>query len=189
MNFSNLNIKLGVIEGLQIWTHQEFFDQRGFLTKTYDDKIKQLGGISFLTSELFFTTSKENVFRGLHFQSGLHSTSKIVTLINGSILDFTLDLRIESATYCNLQVNQIDGSEGKSMFIPKDVAHGYLVLKNDTRVAYRMQENFCPECDFGLNLRNILQYIPRTFEELILSERDKNLPGFLPEDFRFRTHS
>lgn len=189
MHFSNLNIQLGSIEDLQIWTHQEFFDQRGFLTKTYDNKIAHLGGIPFLTSELFFTTSKENVFRGLHFQSGLHSTSKIVTLLNGHILDFTLDLRTESATFCNLQINEIEGSQGKSIFIPKDVAHGYLVLKNDTRVAYRMQENFCPECDFGLNLRNIIRYIPRNFEELILSDRDNGLPDFLPTDFRFRTHS
>jgi dTDP-4-dehydrorhamnose 3,5-epimerase-like enzyme len=106
MDFSNLNIQLGSIEDLQIWTHQEFFDQRGFLTKTYDNKIAHLGGIPFLTSEL-----------------------------------------------------------------------------------YRMQENFCPECDFGLNLRNIIRYIPRNFEELILSDRDKGLPDFLPTDFRFRTHS
>jgi len=186
MNFSK--IQIGDIEGLQVWRHQEFSDNRGALTKTYDDKLEHLGGKPFLTSELFFTTSKKNVFRGMHFQSGIHSTPKIVTLLSGHILDFTLDLRPESSTYCNLFVSEIEESHGKSMFIPKDVAHGYLVLGSDSKVVYRMENNFCERCDFGINLSIIKSYIPENFQNLIISERDKNLPNFLPEDFRGRAH-
>ena len=176
MSFLELNPRLGSIDGLVAWSHQEFHDIRGSLTKTYDQKIQELGGFHFLTSELFYTTSFKNVFRGMHFQSGQHATSKIVTVLSGRILDFTLDLRPESGTFSNLNIRELDSANGQSIFIPKDVAHGYLVLENDSRVIYRMETSFCKHCDFGINPSIVANYIPVNFRDLILSERDLALP-------------
>ena len=49
-------------------------------------------------------SSKKNVFRGLHFQVRKQQ-KKILVLINGSVIDYCLDLRKKSKTFGKILEN------------------------------------------------------------------------------------
>ena len=46
----------------------------------------------------YFTTSKKNVLRGMHFQLKKQQ-DKLITVIKGKIIDFSIDLRKNSKTF------------------------------------------------------------------------------------------
>ena len=43
--------------------------------------------------------SKKNVLRGIHLQESPYSQGKLVRVVNGSIIDYAIDLRKNSSTY------------------------------------------------------------------------------------------
>ena len=42
-----------------------------------------------------------NTLKGMHFQSGEFAQAKLVTVLQGAILDYFIDLRKDSSTYLN----------------------------------------------------------------------------------------
>lgn len=175
LNMNRVQISLGNIAGVHIWEHRVFEDTRGKLSKVYVTDSPELGGIPFVTFEHFFTFSKLNVFRGLHLQSGVHPSTKIVSLVSGNATDFLLDLRSESSSFGVLQIEEIDETHPKSIFVPTGVAHGYISNSNHTVFSYRYDVAFCQECDSGINPNVIQNYLGIEIESLITSNRDKDL--------------
>ena len=100
-------------KGLFIVQQKNNIDTRGFLRKTFNNKI--------LKKKFIFeycTTSKKNVLRGFHFQTKFKQ-SKYVNVLKGKILDVVIDLRKKSKTY------------GKTfkIILSKKNALGFLTLK------------------------------------------------------------
>lgn len=182
-------VKLGSVLDVKQWPNAEYSDERGKLSKVFADSDKKFGDISFNTIEHFFTTSRKNTFRGMHLQWGLHPVSKIVTLIQGSVIDYLLDLRANSKTYGYLQVTEMKNENTLSIFIPPGVAHGYLVLKDETIFSYRQDGVFCSECDTGVNVSMLRDFIDADLSKMILSPRDLALPDALQVDLVIRNHN
>lgn len=184
----DLNIVLGAVEGVKIWPHKIFEDKRGKLIKAHVFDSPEFASVPFHTFEHFFTVSGRNVFRGMHLQSGIHSSSKIVSLVIGSATDFLLDLRSDSPTFGNLQIEEISGDCSKSVYIPSGVAHGYISRSEHTIFSYRYETLFCPKCDSGINPEIIQSYMGDDLQNLILSPRDKNLTIKVDEANHSRGH-
>ena len=66
----------------------------------------------------------------------------------------------------------------KQLYIPKGFAHGFVVLKDDTIFAYKCDAFYNKESESGLIYNDphlqINWLLPK--EELIISEKDKELP-------------
>ena len=76
------------------------FDARGsfserFLSKSFQEAVGKQ--INFCQDNL--THSKKGVLRGLHYQLPPHSQSKLVSVIEGSVLDVVVDIRKGSPTF------------------------------------------------------------------------------------------
>jgi dTDP-4-dehydrorhamnose 3,5-epimerase len=168
-------IRPGEIDGVKIWENRVFEDSRGKLVKSFVENSENFGGLQFQTVEHFFTVSKLNVFRGMHLQSGIHPSSKIVSLVVGSATDFLLDLRIGSKTFGHLKIEELRLEQPKSVFIPSGIAHGYRSNSEGTVFSYRYDSLFCSECDSGINPKLIEQFIGVPLSDLITSGRDKEL--------------
>ena len=176
---------LGNVMGVHVWQMPTHPDVRGRLFKAYTAADTELFPISFSTYEHFFTESKKNVFRGMHFQGNPHAVSKIISVVLGKAKDFLFDMRKESETYGNLQIVDLDDSTPASIFIPTGVAHGYLALAQKTIISYRMDGPFCGKCDGGFSGELVADFLPIHFSETIQSPRDLELITF--EKFNYHS--
>ena len=179
------NLTLGDVMGVHVWQMSTHPDVRGRLFKAYTAADTELFPIPFDTYEHFFTESRKNVFRGMHFQGNPHAVSKIISLVHGKAVDFLFDMREDSETSGNLQVVQLNELEPASIFIPPGVAHGYLALAENTIISYRMDGPFCEECDGGFSGELVADHLPIHFSATIQSLRDAALVKY--QDFKYMT--
>lgn len=147
-------------------------DNRGCLVKNFHRKNFQEAGLECDFRESYYTRSKEDVIRGMHFQVPPHDHCKLVTVIQGTIVDVILDLRKESSTYKQYISIELSRENRKSIYIPRGCAHGFGVL-SDTAIAFYMTTSeYVASHDKGVRYDSFGYKWEIT--EPILSERDKN---------------
>ena len=56
-------------------------------------------------------------------------------------MDFFIDLRESSLTYLSYGSISLDASSEKSLFLPRGFAHGFITLKENTVISYKL-DNF-----------------------------------------------
>ncbi len=83
-----------------------------------------------------FSFSKKNTLRGLHLQTK-NSQAKIITVVQGKILDVVVDLRKKSKTFGKHFSIEISQNSDFSLFIPEHFAHGFLCLTKKCGVYYK----------------------------------------------------
>ena len=106
-------------------------DNRGFFKEVEKSKILK-------TKFVFdcFSYSKKKTLRGLHLQKN-KSQAKIITVVQGKILDVVVDLRKKSKTFGKQFAIEISQNSDFSLFIPKNFAHGFLCLSKNCGVYYK----------------------------------------------------
>ena len=175
---------IGNVKGVHVWQMPTHPDVRGRLFKAYTAADTELFPIAFDTYEHFFTESKKNVFRGMHFQGNPHAVSKIISIVKGKALDFLFDIRTESETFGVLQLVDLEDSHPVSIFIPTGVAHGYLALEENTIISYRMDGPFCGDCDDGFSGELVANFLPISLSEAIRSIKDAELINYNKFEFK-----
>ncbi len=151
-------------------------DPRGSLVKTYNEKLYFLLGKNFEMVEEFFSISKKNVIRGMHFQLPPHDHDKLVFCMNGAVLDIVLDLRVGNG-YGKFSVIELSEINRHILFIPKGVAHGFLAKSEEATMIYKTNALRLPEHESGI-LWNSFGY-EWGIRDPILSERDQQLECLL----------
>ena len=169
-----MNIKELSFAGCFEITPKVFKDDRGRFVKVFHEDVFSEKAITFVMKEEFYSTSQKNVFRGLHFQLPPAALNKLVYCAQGSVLDFLVDLRKESATYQQSMEIELNEKNGKALYIPIGIAHGFLSLTDNSLMVYKTDCVYSPEQDAGIlfsscNLKNI----PKS---IFISERDRKLP-------------
>jgi dTDP-4-dehydrorhamnose 3,5-epimerase len=125
-------------------------DKRGFFVKTFSNINEILKGLSFEINEIYYSQSKKNVIRGMHFQRPPMDHTKLIYLTSGKITDVLLDLRKSSLSY--KQYITIDLSAHKNaLLIPPGIAHGFLCKENDTVVIYNQSSVYSKDHDEGIH--------------------------------------
>lgn len=124
-----------------------FEDERGYFYESYNKNTLQQLGLEMTFVQDNQSLSQKGVLRGLHFQNPPHAQGKLVRVIQGSVLDVAVDVRIDSSTY-GQHVSVILSSENKSLFwIPPGFAHGFLTLENNTLFSYKCTDIYHPESE------------------------------------------
>lgn len=153
-------------------TPKVFKDNRGSFVKTYHEDIFSEKNINFEMKEEFYSTSHKNVFRGLHFQLPPSAHNKIVYCAQGSVVDFLVDLRKNSATYKKSISIELNERNGKALYIPIGIAHGFLSTSENSLMVYKTDSVYAPEEDTGILFSSCnLSDLPKS---IVMSERDKN---------------
>ena len=119
------------IKGLVLIKTNIFKDKRGFFKEVEKFKILKKKFIFDC-----FSYSKKNTLRGLHLQTK-KSQGKIITVVQGKILDVIVDLRKKSPTYGKHFSIEISYNSDFSIFIPAGFAHGFLCLSKNCAVYYK----------------------------------------------------
>ena len=150
-------------------------DERGYFVETFRvDKLEDFLGykINFLQDNE--SKSSYGVLRGLHYQIEPYAQTKLVRVIQGTILDVAVDIRKNSPTF-GLHVSvELSGEDKKQILVPKGFAHGFVVLSEEAIVAYKVDNYYSPECDRGIAYNDktlgINWVVPH--EKLKISQKD-----------------
>lgn len=155
------------------------YDNRGYFLKDYTHEIFLQNNINYDLKETFYSFSKKNVIRGLHFQRE-KQMPKLVRCLSGKIFDVVCDLRKNSKTFGQWKAFILSEKNMKELLIPGGFAHGFLALENSL-VSYKCAEVFSAEYDDGIIWNDpdikIDWNIPEN-TEIIISDKDKSLQSF-----------
>jgi dTDP-4-dehydrorhamnose 3,5-epimerase len=155
--------------GLKVIQSKIYKDNRGFFKENYKKKFfKNKNFIFGCTSK-----SNKNVVRGLHLQTKFLQ-EKYVSVLKGEIIDVVLDLRKNSKTFGKHFKVILSDTNGKSIFIPKGFAHGFLGLKKENIVYYTCTNYRSREHEVGLLWNDKDLKIKWPIKNPIISKKDKN---------------
>jgi dTDP-4-dehydrorhamnose 3,5-epimerase len=127
-----------------------FTDDRGTFRKLLHKRAFEEAELPIAVREIYYTSSRKGVVRGLHFQQPPADHVKIVCCLSGSAFDVVVDLRLDSPTFGNHVSFQLTPDECRFVYIPKGMAHGFAALADDTGLLYLTSEEYAPSCDNGI---------------------------------------
>ncbi len=159
---------------IKIINFKKKIDNRGYLIKIFNNKIKLNNKTNFPIKEHVISFSKKNVIRGMHYQSGKHSQNKIIYVIEGKILDVVIDLRKNSNNFSKVFDFVLSSKNNKGVYVPKNFAHGFKVLSDYAIVGYLLDNFYNKKNDKGIFWQSI-NYNWKTSKPIV-SKRDKNFP-------------
>lgn len=158
---------------------KKFEDPRGFFSEVYKDGIFDEFGFEdrFIQDNHAFSVDK-GVLRGLHFQSPPFAQDKLVRVTRGAIWDVVVDVRHGSPTYGQWVGEELSEENWKQIFVPKGFAHGYVTLRENTEVLYKVTNRYAPEHDHGIMWDDASIGVDWKLGDIepILSEKDKKHP-------------
>jgi 3,5-epimerase/4-reductase len=113
--------------------------------------------------------NKKNVFRGMHS----NKFNKLVTCANGSILDIIVNLDRESDDYLAPKYFNLNSkTDDYQLFVPKNYAHGFLTLDDNTIVIYHFDGYFRDSETIHINYLDPYINIAMPIKNPIISEKD-----------------
>lgn len=114
----------------------KYKDDRGFFIEAYKrNEFENFPG--FVQDNI--SKSSKGTLRGLHYQNWPKEQAKLVTCINGYIIDIAVDIRKTSNTFGKYVKVELFGP-GTMLFVPAGFAHGFLALEDNTIVSYKCSE-------------------------------------------------
>ena len=169
---------IGGIAGLKVIEPTVFGDARGYFMESYNKNDFTEAGIDCEFVQDNQSASRKGVLRGLHFQLQ-YPQDKLVRVIRGTVFDVAVDLRRGSETFGKWYGIELSEENKKQFFIPKDFAHGFLVLSDYAEFCYKVTDFYHPNDEGGLMWNDptigVEWPMPEGMgaEELILSDKDK----------------
>ena len=171
------------IEGLKVIEPAVFGDARGYFMETYNYNDFAEAGIDCQFVQDNQSASKKGVLRGLHFQIN-YPQDKLVRVVNGEVFDVAVDLREGSKTFGKWYGVLLSAENKKQFFVPKNFAHGFIVLSEEAEFCYKVTDFYHPNDEGGI-LWNDAEVgvewpMPEgmTAVDLILSDKDKVQKSF-----------
>ncbi|MDR2414366.1 MAG: dTDP-4-dehydrorhamnose 3,5-epimerase [Odoribacteraceae bacterium] len=173
-----MKITTTTIDGLLIIEPRLFEDARGYFFESFSAREfeREVTDTRFVQDNE--SRSTRGVLRGLHVQRPPHAQAKLVRVILGRVLDVAVDARHGSPTFGrHLQV-ELSGDNKRQLFIPRGLAHGYVVLSDEAILQYKCDNYYEPASETGIRHDDpdlaIDWRLPPGL--LLLSEKDKHLP-------------
>lgn len=168
------------IAGVWVLEPCVFRDERGYFFENFSRRIfeETIGKVDFVQENE--SCSSYGVVRGLHYQLPPYTQAKLVRVVEGRVWDVAVDLRKGSETFGRYLAVELSGENKKQFFIPKDFAHGFLVLSDEAEFAYKCTDFYHPDDEGGLIYNDpdigVNWPIPDGMQ-LIMAQKDQNWGG------------
>ncbi len=156
-------------------TPRIFEDARGRFIKTFQQQAFADMGMNTIWPEEYYSVSKRNVLRGLHFQLPPHDHDKLVYCVEGEVLDAVVELRRGSPVFGLHVMFRLSAEKANMIYIAKGMAHGFLTLSETATMIYKTSTVYAEQHDTGILWNSV--GIPWPIPSPTLSERDRDLPS------------
>ena len=173
-----INVIQTEIPGVVIIEPKVFGDERGYFFESWSQKDfdEQVRPIKFVQDNE--SKSSYGVLRGLHFQKGKYSQSKLVRVVKGKVLDVAVDIRKGSPAFGKWVSCELTEDNHRQFFVPRGFAHGFVVLSEEAVFQYKCDNLYAPQEEGALAWDDpdlgIEWGVPA--EKIILSAKDKVHP-------------
>lgn len=174
------------VPGIVIVEPQVFGDARGYFMETYHQEEFAAAGINRPFVQDNQSSSGRGVLRGLHFQKE-HTQGKLVRVVSGRVFDVGVDLRPGSPYFGRWAGAELSAENHRMLYVPEGFGHGFLVLSDTAAFFYKCTDVYHPASEGGVRWDDAAIGIawPDAGAPLLLSDKDKALPGLAEQDFSF----
>ena len=178
------------IPGVFIIEPRVFKDSRGYFFESWSQRE-----FDALVRPVRFVQDNEScssygVVRGLHFQKGAFSQSKLVRVVEGTVLDIAVDIRRGSPTFGRHVAVELTGEDHRQLFIPRGFAHGFSVLSERAVFQYKCDNYYAPQAESAIAWDDPVLGIDWKLDpgDIILSDKDRKHPPLsgCPDLFDYR---
>lgn len=166
------------IPGVVIVEPRVFRDSRGYFFESWSQR-----DFDALVRPVRFVQDNEScssygVVRGLHFQKGAFSQSKLVRVVEGTVLDIAVDIRRGSPTFGRHVAVELTGGDHRQLFIPRGFAHGFSVLSDNAVFQYKCDNYYAPQAESAIAWDDPALGIDWKLDpgDIILSDKDRRHP-------------
>lgn len=138
------------IADVLLLTPKVFGDERGFFFESFNQRdFDQAIGQHVTFVQDNHSRSKQNVLRGLHFQTQ-HAQGKLVRVTAGEVFDVAVDIRPNSPTRGAWTGCHLSADNKHQLWIPPGLAHGFVVLSEMAEFLYKTTDYYYPEHERSL---------------------------------------
>ncbi len=157
-----------------------FGDHRGYFMESFKaDTLEEFLGFKINFCQDNESSSSKGVLRGLHYQINGFEQTKLVRVIQGSVIDVAVDIRKGSPTFGAHVAVELSAENKKQLLVPKGFAHGFIVLSETAIFSYKVDAPYSFDNEKGLAFDDPALNIDWKLnkEEFILSEKDTMNPN------------
>tara|TARA_B100001059_G_C17819027_1_gene577078 strand:+ start:1075 stop:1623 length:549 start_codon:yes stop_codon:yes gene_type:complete len=167
------------LKGLVLLKPNVFEDDRGKFFESHNaSRFRKIIDEEVDFSQDNISISKKNVLRGLHFQRPPKAQAKLVQVIKGSVLDVTVDIRVNSATYGKHYKVELNEKNRLQLWIPEGFAHGFLALEENTVFSYKCTSAYSKADELDLLWNDPSLNIDWGIKSPVLSAKDEFATSF-----------
>lgn len=160
-------------------TPRQFPDDRGAFWEWYRfDALAEAVGHPLDLRQGNASVSRRGVVRGIHFADVPPSQAKYVSVLNGAVVDFVVDIRVGSPTFGQWDSVVLDTVDRRAIYVAEGLGHCFVALTDDTVVTYLVSEVFNAEREHGITPldETVGLALPLPRDELVLSPKDLAAP-------------
>mgnify|MGYP001588696657 CR=1 FL=1 len=148
-------------------------DKRGKFIK-FNQEIKIKNKKIKFNQFCYSSNQKKFTFRGIHFQKPPYQEKKLVTCVEGKVLDVIVDFDKKSKTYLKYKFINLDQNKMDSLYIGENYAHGFLTLTKKATILYQINGRYIKSKQAGLLWNDPSLKIKWPIKPKIISTRDKS---------------
>lgn len=154
-------------------------DDRGFFARVFCEReFGELGLCTHFVQVNNSLSGERGTLRGMHYQLGQDSETKVVRCIRGALWDCIVDLRPESPTFAKWFGVELSAENRRMLYVPKGFAHGFITLEDATEAFYFVDAFYAPKAERGLRYNDPKFLIQWPIEPCVVSDKDGNWPDF-----------
>lgn len=165
------------LDGVMVVEQTRHRDDRGWFARAWCAAEMADAGLDARLSQINFSASTtRGTLRGLHLQRPPHAEGKLVWVVQGAIHDVAVDVRADSPTFGRHVAAELSADNGRGLFIPMGVAHGFQALTDDVVMVYAMSDHHAPDCEDGYAHDDPAFGIGWPLPVTVISDRDASYP-------------
>jgi len=170
------------LPGVWVIELEPIADERGWFARTFDAAQFESHGLDATVVQCNASfNGLAGTLRGMHYQSDPRGEPKLVRCTRGAIFDVAVDLRPDSPAFRRWHGVELTPDNNLMLYLPRDVAHGFQTLADETEVLYQMGQNYLPELSRGVRWDDPafdIVWPDVAGGERIISTRDRGYPDF-----------
>jgi dTDP-4-dehydrorhamnose 3,5-epimerase len=156
-----------------------FRDERGWFAEIFSSEVfEHLALPHAFVQDNQSLSLRAGTLRGLHFQVPPHAQSKLVRVVRGAVFDVVVDVRRDRATFGRHVAVELSAENRLQLLVPPGFAHGFLTLRPETEVVYKVDAGYAPTHERGVHFADpdLALPWPEPPGVLLVSAKDRALP-------------
>ena len=158
-------------------------DDRGWFQEWFKHSaFRDACGYDFAPVQANFSHSSRGTIRGIHFSAAPQGQAKLVTVLNGEIDDYVIDIRPSSPTFGQWQRIRLSADSGCSVLLSAHLGHALHALVDNTVVSYLVTAEYNPTAEHGIT--PMCPYLAIDWAdsgEYLLAPKDEQAPDLITQ--------